>query len=69
MSLEFQREEVRPGEETNLTIRAPPESFVGVVAVDKSVYIQQEKNQLTTSKVSVLSWRYPHNYTLDFTSA
>ena len=61
MSLEFQREEVRPGDETSLTIRASPKSFIGVVAVDKSVYIQQEKNQLTTSKVSVLSWCYSYN--------
>lgn len=48
MKLEFQEKEVRPGHKVNLTIRAPPMSYVGVVAVDQSVYIQQEKNQLTT---------------------
>jgi hypothetical protein len=51
VSLEFEKAEVRPGNETSLTIRAPPRSFIGVVAVDKSVYIQQEKNQLTPTKL------------------
>ena len=54
MSLGFQSEEVLPGGKANLTIRAPPKSFIGVVAVDKSVYFQQEKNQLTISKVGFL---------------
>jgi hypothetical protein len=51
VSLEFEKAEVRPGDKTILTIRAPPQSFIGVVAVDKSVYIEQEKNQLTPSKL------------------
>ncbi|XP_062505048.1 ovostatin homolog 2-like [Corticium candelabrum] len=51
ISLEFQHKQVKPGEKTNLLIKAPPMSYVGVVAVDQSVYIQQNKNQLTPSKL------------------
>ncbi|XP_062505913.1 alpha-2-macroglobulin-like protein 1 isoform X2 [Corticium candelabrum] len=51
MSLEFQEEEVRPGEKAHLLIQAPVSSYVGVVAVDQSVYLQQDKNQLTTAKL------------------
>ncbi|XP_062505967.1 C3 and PZP-like alpha-2-macroglobulin domain-containing protein 8 isoform X2 [Corticium candelabrum] len=51
ISVQFQHKKVKPGEKTNLLIKAPPMSYVGVVAVDQSVYIQQDKNQLTTSKL------------------
>ncbi|XP_062505482.1 murinoglobulin-1-like isoform X2 [Corticium candelabrum] len=51
MSLEFQEEEVRPGQKAHLLIHAPVSSYVGVVAVDQSVYLQQDKNQLTTAKL------------------
>ena len=51
MSLEFEEEEVQPGDETTLLVRAPPMSFVGIVAVDRNVYGMKEKNQLTYSKV------------------
>ena len=53
MSLEFQEEEVRPGEKAHLLIQAPVSSYVGIVAVDQSVYLQQDKNQLTTAKVTL----------------
>ena len=52
MSLEFQEEKMRPGEKAHLLIHAPVSSYVGVVAVDQSVYLQQDKNQLTTAKVT-----------------
>ena len=52
ISIQFQHKEVKPGEKTNLLIKAPPMTYVGVVAVDQSVYIQWDKNQLTPSKVS-----------------
>ncbi|XP_062505338.1 murinoglobulin-1-like [Corticium candelabrum] len=51
MSLEFQEEKMRPGEKAHLLIHAPVSSYVGVVAVDQSVYLQQDKNQLTTAKL------------------
>ena len=43
---------MRPGEKAHVLIHAPVSSYVGVVAVDQSVYLQQDKNQLTTAKVT-----------------
>ena len=52
VSLKFEEEVVQPGGQATLLIRAPPMSLVGIVAVDRNVYNQEEKNQLTSSKVS-----------------
>ncbi|XP_065842289.1 alpha-1-inhibitor 3-like [Oscarella lobularis] len=51
MTLEFSQNEVKPGENVSLQIEAAPGSYVGVVAVDQSVYLQQAKNQLTAQQV------------------
>eukprot|EP00118_Oscarella_pearsei_P024659 m.306530 g.306530 ORF g.306530 m.306530 type:complete len:1559 (+) comp41333_c0_seq1:295-4971(+) len=51
ITLTFDSEEVKPGDEVNLKIKAARSSYVGVVAVDQSVYLQQAKNQLTIGQV------------------
>ena len=51
MTLEFSQNQVEPGENVSLKIDAAPGSYVGVVAVDQSVYLQQAKNQLTAQQV------------------
>ena len=51
MTLEFNQNQVEPGENVSLQIEAAPGSYVGVVAVDQSVYLQQAKNQLTAQQV------------------
>ncbi|XP_065842282.1 alpha-1-inhibitor 3-like isoform X2 [Oscarella lobularis] len=51
MTLEFSQNQVEPGENVSLQIEAAPGSYVGVVAVDQSVYLQQAKNQLTAQQV------------------
>ncbi|XP_065842288.1 murinoglobulin-1-like isoform X4 [Oscarella lobularis] len=51
MTLEFSQNQVEPGENVSLHIEAAPGSYVGLVAVDQSVYLQQAKNQLTAQQV------------------
>ena len=54
MSLSFDKKQVKPGDNVTVVITsAAPASYVGIVAVDQSVYLQQNKNHLTTEIVSI----------------
>lgn len=54
VSIEFDKEKVKPGESLNVVVRAEPDSTVFYQAVDKSVLLLKSGNQLTQDMVSLL---------------
>ena len=51
VSVSFEDDERKPGEKTNLILKASPGSRVAFVAVDKSVQLLKAGNELTKEKV------------------
>ena len=51
MSLAFEYDERRPGEENRLVVRASAESYIGLLAVDQSVLLLKGGNDITQSQV------------------
>ena len=49
--MSFKDDERKPGEETNLILKATPGSRVAFVAVDKSIHLLKAGNELTKEKV------------------
>ena len=49
--MSFEDDERKPGEKTNLILKATPGSRVAFVAVDKSLLFLKTGNELTTEKV------------------
>ena len=49
--MSFEDKERKPGEKTNLILKASPGSRVAFVAVDKSVHLLKTGNELTMDKV------------------
>ena len=54
VSVSFAEKEQKPGEKTNLMLKASPGSRVAFVAVDKSIHILKSGNELTKDKVNTL---------------
>ena len=52
VSVSFSQDEVRPGKQVKLTLKAAANSRVCVSAVDKSVYLLRSGNELTEDRVS-----------------
>jgi CD109 antigen len=46
VSLSIDRQSVEPGEPVRFTVRAAPDSFVGLLAVDQSVLLLKSGNDL-----------------------
>ncbi|KAL5017642.1 hypothetical protein ScPMuIL_007231 [Solemya velum] len=51
VSLEFDQNQVLPGENVGLTVRADPNSYVSILAVDQSVLLLKGGNDITQSQV------------------
>ncbi|CAB3988758.1 C3 and PZP-like alpha-2-macroglobulin domain-containing 8 isoform X2, partial [Paramuricea clavata] len=51
VSVSFKDDERKPGEETNLILKATPGSRVAFVAVDKSIHLLKAGNELTKEKI------------------
>ncbi len=49
--MSFEDDERKPGEKTNLILKASPGSRVAFVAVDKSIHLLKAGNELTKQKV------------------
>ena len=54
VSVSFAERKQKPGEKTNLILKASPGSRVAFVAVDKSIHIFKAGNELTKDKVNIL---------------
>ena len=54
MSVSFEEKEKKPGEKTNFILEASPGSRVAFVAVDKSVHLLKDGNELTKEKVEFI---------------
>ena len=48
---EFSHKQRRPGESVTLDVQAEPNSFIGILAVDKSVKLLRTGNDITYNKV------------------
>ena len=67
VSIEFSTNGTEPGQNLDLTVRADPDSFVGVMAVDQSVLLLDSGNDIT--KEMVCAWViFHHRPTLCFWS-
>ena len=53
VSVDFSLDKARPAENIRLTVHAYPSSYVGVLAVDKSVLLLKGGNDITQDMVSV----------------
>ncbi|KAL5016867.1 hypothetical protein ScPMuIL_006456 [Solemya velum] len=51
VSLDFNQNQVLPGENVELTVRADPNSYVSILAVDQSVLLLKGGNDITQSQV------------------
>ena len=51
---------VFPADHRMITVKAPPNTTVAVMAVDKSVYLLNNENRLTPSRVSPFIWELAH---------
>jgi CD109 antigen len=51
MSLQFERSKAKPGEDINVNIVADPDSFIGILAVDKSATLNGGSNDFTVVKM------------------
>ena len=52
MSVAFNKDTAQPGNELTLSVRASPDSFVAILAVDKSVELLGSGNDITEDEVS-----------------
>ena len=51
MTLDFSEEEARPGNNVDLRVTASPDSYVGLLAIDQSVTLLADGNDITQSSV------------------
>ena len=51
MNIAFNKKKVSPGDEVELEVTAYKDSYVGLLAVDKSVRLMQEGNDITKNQV------------------
>ena len=56
VSLEFNRQRVRPGDQVSLVAKATPGSHVAFLAVDKSVLLMNKDNDISADQVRRVCW-------------